>query len=81
MSNTVPNLAALLPSARAPLVVQERAVPRPGPDEIVVRNLALAVNPIDWKRRDFGMMIPSYPAILGCGKTAPGPNRHHPPAR
>ncbi|KAK3295188.1 chaperonin 10-like protein [Chaetomium fimeti] len=65
MSQTTPNLAALLPAARGKLVVEERAIPSPGPDEILVRNHAIALNPIDWKRVDFGIAVSSYPAVLG----------------
>ena len=64
MSQTA-NLAAILPSAGAKLVVEERPIPTPGPDEILVRNHAIALNPIDWKRIDYNIAIPSYPAILG----------------
>jgi NADPH:quinone reductase-like Zn-dependent oxidoreductase len=59
------NLAALLPSAAGKLVVEERAIPSPGPDELLIRNHAIALNPIDWKRQAFGIAIPSYPSILG----------------
>ncbi|KAH6720885.1 chaperonin 10-like protein [Leptodontidium sp. MPI-SDFR-AT-0119] len=59
------NLAAFLPAAASPLTIGERPIPTPGPGEILVRNYALAVNPVDWKRRDWGFAIPSYPTILG----------------
>ncbi|KAL2015718.1 hypothetical protein VTK56DRAFT_4914 [Thermocarpiscus australiensis] len=65
MSNTTANLAAVLPSAGSNLVLQERAIPSPGPDEVLIRNHAIAVNPIDWKRQAFGFYISSYPTILG----------------
>ncbi|KAH6838614.1 chaperonin 10-like protein [Chaetomium sp. MPI-CAGE-AT-0009] len=65
MSKTTPNLAALLPAAGSKLVVEERPIPSPGPDEILVRNHAIALNPIDWKRVDYNIAIPSYPAVLG----------------
>lgn len=62
------NLAAFLPAAASPLTIGERPIPTPGPGEILVRNYALAVNPVDWKRRDWGFAIPSYPTILGSGE-------------
>ncbi|KAK4101426.1 GroES-like protein [Parathielavia hyrcaniae] len=67
MSDTVTtaNLAAVLPSAGSDLVIQERAIPSPGPDEVLIRNHAIAVNPIDWKRQVLGLFIASYPTILG----------------
>lgn len=63
MSGT--NLAAVIPSAKANLVVEERAIPTPGPDEILIRNHAIGINPIDWRRHAFNFLIPSYPTILG----------------
>ncbi|KAK4234101.1 chaperonin 10-like protein [Achaetomium macrosporum] len=65
MSNMVTNLAAVLPSAGSSLVVEERAIPAPGPDEVLVRNRAIAVNPLDWKRQAFGLFVSEYPIILG----------------
>ncbi|KAK3897761.1 chaperonin 10-like protein [Staphylotrichum tortipilum] len=35
------------------------------PSELLLQNHALAVNPIDWKRRAFGIATPSFPLILG----------------
>ncbi|AEO59416.1 hypothetical protein MYCTH_2094591 [Thermothelomyces thermophilus ATCC 42464] len=65
MSGTTANLAAVLPSAGSSLVIQERQIPSPGPDEVLIRNYAIAVNPADWKRQFLGMYISSYPVILG----------------
>jgi NADPH:quinone reductase-like Zn-dependent oxidoreductase len=65
MSNTTANLAALLPSATGQLVVEERPIPSPGPNDILLRNHAIALNPVDWKRQAFGIAIPSYPSIFG----------------
>jgi NADPH:quinone reductase-like Zn-dependent oxidoreductase len=69
---TIANLAAVLPSAGSNLVLEERAIPSPGPDEVLIRNRAIAVNPIDWKRQAPGLYIASYPTILGMGM-APAP--------
>ncbi|KAL2123544.1 hypothetical protein VTJ04DRAFT_3999 [Mycothermus thermophilus] len=65
MSNPIPNLAAFIPSPGASLILQERPIPSPGPGELLIRNLALAINPMDWKRQSFNFAIPSYPAIIG----------------
>lgn len=59
------NLAAVIPSAKANLVVKQRAIPTPGPNEILIRNHAIGINPIDWKRQAFDFAIPSYPTVLG----------------
>ncbi|KAK4032945.1 chaperonin 10-like protein [Parachaetomium inaequale] len=65
MSNATANLAALLPSAGGQFVVEERPIPSPGPEDILLRNHAAALNPIDWKRQAFGIAIPTYPSIFG----------------
>ncbi|KAL2178442.1 chaperonin 10-like protein [Thermothelomyces heterothallicus CBS 202.75] len=65
MSGTTANLAAVLPSAGSSLVIQARRIPSPGPDEVLIRNYAIAVNPADWKRQFLGIYIISYPVILG----------------
>ena len=61
----MPNQAAVLKEAKARLTVEERPIPNPKPDEIVVKNFALATNPVDWKMQESGRFIESYPAILG----------------
>ncbi|KAL2145656.1 hypothetical protein VTI28DRAFT_6714 [Corynascus sepedonium] len=65
MSSTIANFAAVLPSANSDLVIEERAIPSPGADEVLIRNHAIAVNPVDWKRQFLNLYISSYPAILG----------------
>jgi len=62
------NLAAFLTAQATDLVIQERPIPTPGEGEILIRNRALALNPVDWKRQSWGFAIASYPTILGSGK-------------
>jgi NADPH:quinone reductase-like Zn-dependent oxidoreductase len=66
MSNTTPNLAAILPSKASHLRLEERAIPSPGPDELLIRNHAIAINPVDVKRQTIGLYVSSYPVILGA---------------
>ncbi|CZR66811.1 related to NADPH:quinone reductase and related Zn-dependent oxidoreductases [Phialocephala subalpina] len=64
------NLAAVLESQGAKLKTVVRNIPKPSPDEIVVRNYAIAANPVDWKIQDYGFAIKTYPTVLGsdgCG--------------
>ncbi|TVY38417.1 Dehydrogenase [Lachnellula occidentalis] len=64
------NLAAVLERPKARLTLVSRPIPTPGPDELVVRNYAIAANPVDWKIQDFGAVINRYPTVLGsdgCG--------------
>lgn len=64
------NYAAWIPSANATLEVERAPFPRPdtlAADELVVKNKAVAVNPVDWKIQSwpenrFGLR---YPYILG----------------
>jgi len=43
------NLAAVLDAPGARLKIVNRPIPTPGPNEIVVRNYAVAANPVDCK--------------------------------
>lgn len=65
MSRRTPNVAAILPSAAGNLILEERGISTPGPGEVLIRNHAIAVNPIDWKRQAFGIAVRAYPSILG----------------
>lgn len=59
------NQAAVLKEANARLTTEECSIPKPGKDEILVKNSALATNPLDWKMQAYGFLIESYPTILG----------------
>jgi len=60
------NLAAWLPGVGKPLEIGPAELPHPGPNEIVVENKAVALQPADWKLQHGILPIPlSYPAILG----------------
>ncbi|KAL9599421.1 MAG: hypothetical protein Q9219_003858 [cf. Caloplaca sp. 3 TL-2023] len=61
MSNT----AAVIPSPNAQLIVQNRPIPSPKGTELLVRNRALATNPVDWKVQDHGYFFTKYPNVLG----------------
>lgn len=43
------------------------AVPKPvpGDEEVCIRTRAIGLNPLDWKSRAFGVMIQSWPTVLG----------------
>ncbi|KAH7929907.1 GroES-like protein [Leucogyrophana mollusca] len=41
-------------------------IEHPGPGEVLIRNVAAGLNPIDWKIRDHGFfMVKEYPAVIG----------------
>jgi NADPH:quinone reductase-like Zn-dependent oxidoreductase len=65
---TPANSAAWLGPKHAPLAVGPAGYTRPGPNEIVVRNHAVAINPLDWILQQVGTIIYSwitYPFVIG----------------
>ena len=60
------NRAAWLDGVGLNFRVGPADMPQIGPDEILIKNAALAINPIDWKVRDYGWLIQKWPAVLGC---------------
>ncbi|KAK2674713.1 Polyketide synthase, enoylreductase domain [Fusarium oxysporum f. sp. vasinfectum] len=61
----MPHLAAQVPAAKAPLEVREIETPQPGPNEILVKNQIIAIQPIDAKIAKVAMLPLPYPAVLG----------------
>jgi len=47
------------------LEVGTKARPSPGPGEILVREVAVGLNPLDWKIQAYGLFATEFPAILG----------------
>ncbi|KAI3397977.1 hypothetical protein diail_10053 [Diaporthe ilicicola] len=43
-------------------------VPHPTPEagEVSIRNKAVALNPVDWKKLEYGIMVDSFPAVFGA---------------
>lgn len=60
------NQAAWIDDANKPLEVREADMPQLGPEEIIVKNSAVAINPVDWKMQDgFYLDQLKLPFILG----------------
>ncbi|CAM6097293.1 unnamed protein product [Calypogeia fissa] len=60
------NSAAWLVAEKAkPLEVRPALYTPPGENEIVIKNKAVAINPIDWIIQDLALFSFSYPTILG----------------
>ena len=47
------------------LEVGTKARPSPGPGEILVKEVAIGLNPIDWKIQAYGLFATEFPAIIG----------------
>lgn len=59
------NIAAILETKQGSIVTGERPIPKPGSGDILVRNKAVAGNPVEWMVRDYGYAITEYPTVLG----------------
>ncbi|KGO39702.1 Polyketide synthase, enoylreductase [Penicillium expansum] len=63
---TATHQAAILPQKGGPLSIEKRATPEPGPNEVLIEVKAVALNPVDYYQRDFGLPpVPIYPAVIG----------------
>ncbi|OCK79131.1 GroES-like protein [Lepidopterella palustris CBS 459.81] len=60
------NQAAWITEARSrPLKVDAAPDAKAGPGEVVVKNAAIAINPVDWKIQEWGIFVQKYPNVLG----------------
>ncbi|KNG48836.1 GroES-like protein [Stemphylium lycopersici] len=59
------NIAAVLPSLKAPLEIQSLPTPTPSPNELLVKVSVTALNAIEAKIAKHAVVPVSYPAILG----------------
>jgi len=62
----VTNQAAWLRKANTPLEVGEAPMPTASPNELIIRNFAIAINPLDCHMQSSGVFVQQWPAILGC---------------
>ncbi|OJJ43601.1 hypothetical protein ASPZODRAFT_136056 [Penicilliopsis zonata CBS 506.65] len=67
MASEMPsNVAAWLVAEKAnPLEIKPSEFALPAADEIVIKNSAVAINPIDWKLQTMARFPLQYPAVLG----------------
>jgi NADPH:quinone reductase-like Zn-dependent oxidoreductase len=63
MSNT--SLQYQLPERGGSFTLVSAPKPTPGPEEICIRPKAVALNGLDGKNRAYGVMVQSWPAVLG----------------
>ncbi|KAE8373894.1 GroES-like protein [Aspergillus bertholletiae] len=58
--------AWIMGSAEHPFNIQDAPYPTPGPGEVVIKNAAVAINPVDWKIQTYGApWLGKWPFILG----------------
>lgn len=63
MSNQ--NQAAWIARQGAAIVVREAEYPEIQDDSVIIKNAALAINPLDFKMQDYGIMVKAWPTIIG----------------
>ncbi|KAF7504198.1 hypothetical protein GJ744_002617 [Endocarpon pusillum] len=59
------NRAAWLPEVRGQLEVRDGPEPEVGEFDVLIENKAVAINPVDWKIRDYNILGKKYPIIIG----------------
>jgi len=57
--------AAVLQTPKAQNTIIDRSLGQLKPDEVGIRITATAINPVDWKMRDYDAFLSGYPAVLG----------------
>ena len=60
------NQAAYLDGKDQKLRIDKAEMPKPNSNEVVIKNHAIAINPVDWKIQDSGMFIKNWPIVIGC---------------
>lgn len=67
---TTKQKAVVLPKEFGTNEIQERDIYAAKEGEVLIKITATAINPVDWKMRDWNVFVPSYPVI--CGSDAAG---------
>ncbi|KAI0787307.1 GroES-like protein [Fomes fomentarius] len=65
MSTPTQQKALFLQEKQGSFAVSSSDVPKPGAGELLIKNEAAGLNPVDWKIQAFGLFVEKYPAILG----------------
>jgi NADPH:quinone reductase-like Zn-dependent oxidoreductase len=66
---TKPNLsnqAAWVAAQGARINVDAAPYPTVEPGQVIIKNAAVAINPVDWKMQETGVFVKSWPVIIGC---------------
>ena len=57
--------ALLIPERQGNWELREVPIPKPGPDEVLVKIMSTALNPVDWNIKVLGFYATNYPFISG----------------
>ncbi|KAJ7462170.1 GroES-like protein [Mycena latifolia] len=58
--------AIIVHAPKAPFVLGSRDIPAPAKGEVLIKILSVALNPINWKQREYNLLIDEFPVVLGC---------------
>jgi NADPH:quinone reductase-like Zn-dependent oxidoreductase len=59
------NQAAWISEKSATMVVADAEYPEVLEDSVIIKNAAVALNPLDFKMQDYGLMVKAWPTITG----------------
>lgn len=68
MAKPATHSAAVLHAVGSNLVIEQRPTPSPGPGEVLIRNRAIGLNPIDWKVQAVSHPLACLPLVIGTGR-------------
>lgn len=57
--------AIILEAPYAPFVLGTRDAPSPARGQVLLKTIFGALNPANWIQREFNILIPEFPAVLG----------------
>lgn len=57
--------ATYLDGIAKPLRIGSAPTPSPGPNQVLIKAKAVAINPVDWKIQDLGLSVTKFPFVLG----------------
>ncbi|KAG2361296.1 GroES-like protein [Suillus spraguei] len=57
--------ALFLPEKQGKFEIGSRSIPSPGAGQLLVKIESAALNPVDYKIKDYGLIVTDYPAVLG----------------
>lgn len=66
MAKPPTNRAAWLNVPKEPFTISAAPTPEPRPHELILRSHAFALNPVDAAMAKRGLLITSYPTVIGC---------------
>ena len=63
--------ALVVPEKQGQWKVIDLPIPTPGPKDVLVKIVATALNPVDWKIREYAFRASAEPMALLSSKSAP----------